>query len=472
MEENYNIDKHLRKSLQQMNVSPMDSSFARTMQKLDQKKKRRRFFIFLYSVIGGIAALLCLFFGIASNSNDIKKDTYTEITSSAKQKTNPDKIEENKIAKQVITNPDKAAKNSEPVKDHTNSVGNHYDETKINSEKNEMSGGESNEQPVVKNKPGHHVQKSGSNGAFTAPETNANDAALFTTTKVKTDSLSTAINVFYLPVIFPVRVDSGLNELSLLNPDPSPEFKIDSLKKKSKRIHWMVAVNGDPQYSDYFFSKNKNRSALFDRAYSQGYQKQYLDNKREASKPYLTHAYGLKAGVLIKDQWELWVGFGIQRIKYLERPIPAALNNFSQQSASYVLSPVSKNIYYSAELRRIVQIRPFLKMNFGAGFRMNRGYYSDIGESKMEKVDNTIPTTIAPTAPPQYLYDQHPSDKPEWDCRVDIKGGVIYDLGKRFQLRLSPGIFYTPTSMLSKTYLIKQKAYGAELECLFVFKFN
>jgi hypothetical protein len=114
-------------------------------------------------------------------------------------------------------------------------------------------------------------------------------------------------------------------------------------------------------------------------------------------------------------------------------------------------------------------------MNFGAGLRLNRGYFSNRYKSS-ELEDSRVPTTLTPTtiSPGNgyYTYGEDPHKTKEWDCRLDVKAGVIYDLGKRFQFRMSPGIFYTPTSMLSKTYLIKQKAYGVEMECLVVFKFN
>lgn len=281
-----------------------------------------------------------------------------------------------------------------------------------------------------------------------------------------------------LPELLPERLEPM--QLSLIadvsKPDPilsDPEFVLDvandsviSIKSKRK-MKFLLGLDYTPQGSSYHYAKNKR----YDDNGAQAFPELYRKNKKSQASVDYNHSFGIKAGLLIKEKWELLFGFGYQRYAYKEIPYQLGGTGNTQSlgsgnagtatlSNANTVTDARKNkfnyFYYSCDASTYFKMKRFMKVKAGAGLQINQLH--------------TV-NTIFVAEPNKYsVANKEHAPASKWMCNVNVTMGFIQDLGNRAQFHLCPGFFYSPNSMFNHEYVIKQKAFGFNLECLLLFK--
>lgn len=502
MEKNYNIDDHLRHSLRDFSDQPAKSSFQAMMEKLEQKRKRRKALILLYSGIGTLAAVvlaICLV-NVFATSKQINPTAEIKTSVSKNEAKSPLTINETKELSEEVEKRKEIFETKKPVGlsnlPVTTSVSNSENEksqnkTTVNTikakkpENNNITASMQNAPSVAltetlvlkqsENKPPtkmaiaeNRTTQEESATAETNSGNQTSDNKTETESKINDEPVHQLSSVAYaLPGS---SLDTGLM------PTPLNPLALDyapGLMRNNKRFRFLLAINLNPQYSRYLLSENKRSGAVYKSGSGKSISESYLESKREMNTPKFTYAYGLKAGINIQDQWEVWLGLGFQKVRFNETLYQMAFTNTTTISGgvappfqSTSADPVGtvkisyRYSYYSLEIKRIAHISPFLKLNYGAGVWF-------------ERMSSVHVSSRSSSGTSGYFYDTSQeglSSMASSGCRLDVKGGVIYDFGDRWQFRLNPGIFYSPTSVFNRSYVIKQKMYGLELEALLVFK--
>lgn len=463
MNTDFNIDDYLQKSMNSHEVQPGISSFDAVMKKLEKKRKRRFFMIFFFDVLG---IALGAFFIFNYSSKDL-------ITHNSRKHRNEDLIPDVKkefAAKENLANKTSKfkkkssfQKNANPKKEKGSSSSNNLKEPEINNYqisktkspiKNDISlqavqTSDSEIKPIHIDSP--HLDSVIRKEVGVIPsEQNA-----------LSDLIKDSINAL-LPA--PVTVTLPLNSAQLP----------DSVPKNKTRHKFMLGLNVNPQLSSYQFSENKDRSAVYDANKGEPFSALYLENRKKQNSFKFNYAFGIKFGLSIKDKWELWFAGGLQRYTYTEKlyalatglsntlvgPSGIGYNSAVPQSA---YEKGYKNFYryvsYGLELNRIIKPNPFLRLKWGLGLKANQ----------------LIGARYIFVNAPDVYYLGYYSDKKnlsQWVYTINLNTGIIKDFSKLMQLRLCPGIFYSPSSMYNKTYVVKQRSYGMELECLLIYKFH
>ena len=467
MEDNEHINKHLKESMDEFLVQPKLTSFDDIIKKVE-KKRRRKFFIFffpgaLFLAFGTIALFNINSFipskdsGITLNNPStrtgaLKSKSEVEKTTTAPHRTAPSSsaTEPTQIPKEInskvsspstiLTQPKKktfSPKKENSLLSETTSLTEPFspaDENTITSSKEEILN-EPAEQILLEDKK----------------------------ELVQADKLDPI--PLYLPL---VSMRSDLIPTDAVS-DALVIAEQDSLKKKNK-VKFLIGLAFNPQFGSYLFQKNSNTP---DKTFSED----YLTNKKEQNSFKYNYAWGIKTGILIKDKWEILVGFGFQRYNQEEKikpltptgPVPTVAN-FNKSEALTLNSSVvaksgqtyvSKYSYsdFSLEGSRIIDFRSLLKVKMGVGLHMQHLSF------------RTNARMIIADSPTQFYYGNgYNSSINSWQSVISIKGGLIEDLSKRIQVQLCPNFFYMPNSMFKKDYVIKQKAFGFGIEALLLFK--
>lgn len=259
--------------------------------------------------------------------------------------------------------------------------------------------------------------------------------------------------------------DSSRHEVFSTQLNPLALEYAPSLSATWKRYRFLLGLHTDPQIIRFTLTENPDRDQKYDSLHGKDYVSSYLAQRKQFNKPFFSYGYGLKVGLEIDRKWEIWLGLGYQRYHYTEvMSSPPMTGNATVTLAPSVqsLDPASANVVYSysaysAEVRRTGQLNHWLRMNNGVGLRVTRLY------SQRVSVRNNG----------YYFSDlSFFNSLSEWGMVMEAKTGAIADLGRRFQLRLSPGIFYSPSSLFNKGYLIRQKPYGFQVEGMLVYILN
>ncbi|WP_317896556.1 hypothetical protein [Aurantibacillus circumpalustris] len=458
MEDNEHIHKHLKDSMNEFLVQPKLNSFDAIIEKLE-KKRRRIFLIFFYpgALLFTLGTLFFLNdFDISKTSLLTQKNTDNEI------KNGP--LSKNLNAKSLIKNkpesnlkPTPTISNKKIAKAPTQSV---LLENKNTSSEKSSSISQKDQEVVsaseVNNKLIHEVAKETS-------QENLSQVILDEKTFVEADKLQ-AMSA-YLPAIErPLIIQDKLVE------DNFVVTNNDTLKKK-KHLKILIGLAFNPQLGTYHFQTNKNS------AIGELYSEAYLNNKKKQNSFKFNYAWGLKAGVLIKDKWEILLGFGLQRYNQEEKiepllptgPVPTVsgpkqFDSFNLYSAAAVKTGetyLNKYNYldFSLEASKIFDYKSILKIKLGTGFHLQHLAFRK--SSSMIIIDS----------PSQFYYTNgFNSSINNWQYTINLKAGVIEDLTKKIQVQLCPNFFYSPSSMFNDEYAIKQKSYGFGLEASLLFK--
>jgi hypothetical protein len=153
-------------------------------------------------------------------------------------------------------------------------------------------------------------------------------------------------------------------------------------------------------------------------------------------------------------------GVGQQRIQYIQvssgGPVVTynALSNSAHQDVASD-KVIFKYTVYSLEASRIGNLGRFARVRVGAGLNLE--------STRM------IRTVIAD----DFGSAHYTTDIALVNKRLmvtEIKAGIIENIGTRVQLQVTPVLFFSPSSMFGKSYLIKQRYAGIGLDAMVVFK--
>ena len=502
MEDNYDIDKHIAQSLRAFGVQPASDSFKAMMEKLEHTRRRKRVIILLCSGFGTIAAaLLSLFvFGwmpmpekndkqVGSNPQQTFRGRPSEVKSvvpsqqlklSAGPATPPtitshsEPTEKNrKVSQQItlhpaapVTEKQKTPPGTEIIQPLVTAINERDENTHQTADrKNQV---EALPIPEKKSPPADEKKPN--------PPEHINKQEALPDGEHVNSWYADSITHIELPPVFLEKILPGFPD-TVFYKEPvlslNTQYMEDMalLANPAKSLQLMLGVSVEPQYSRFTLTENKRRDAVYDTAGAKAFSEEYLQNKKQMNKPYFSYAFGIKAGMAFNDHWELWLGIGMQKIQFYEKIYSSVLqsaNNYTTfpnmmpsaapTSGSGEIKITYNYRYYSAEVKRNIHVHPFFKMNIGLGVKVDQWYSARVTMKQSQLsagyfFDNQILTNLS-----------------RWGCTVDLKAGAIYDLGKHWQFRVNPGIFYSPTSIFNREYVINQRSYGLELEALLIFK--
>lgn len=451
MEDLENIDKHLKHTLEEYSVQPRITSFDAVLKKLEKRKKRRFLIWFLFPGIAVMGGMLLL-----ASFNLFNQNKYSQqITTTSKSNVLPLKTKASYPKKNTLLNKTNTSTVGQstiprvPIKETTPV----YSRSKTKKQKRKT--------PV-------HVPMS----------TESNADAVMSSVSVLLQEPTPFAGADTLPELVPERLEpiqlsliAGISDPDaiLFAPEFALEFGKDSVtsEKPKKKMKFLIGMDYTPQMSSYHYAKNKGYNDDGAQAFPELYRK---NKKSQVSFDY-NHSFGIKAGLLVKEKWELLFGFGYQRYAYKEMPYQlggtgntqplgsgnvgtAALSNANTVTDSH--ENKFSYFYYSCDASTYFKTKRFMKVKAGAGLQINQLH--------------TVNTIFVAEPNTYYIAGKEGAPASKWMCNVNVTMGFIQDLGNRAQFHLCPGFFYSPNSMFNNAYVIKQRAYGFNLECLLLFK--
>jgi hypothetical protein len=448
MENEEYINRHLKSSLEEFSVQPRISSFDEVLQKMKKEKKRRFFIWFLLPglVLTGAMALLMvprtLSHGTASIS--INEPVVKERT--AKEKL----FNKTKPAKHELISSNKNLKTTSPAD--------------LNNSYTNLSTGRDKAKHLKNDLPIKEENNQQNNSEIVPVITQAQIPDLLAenndTIKV-TDLLPEHLDMIAMSLPF-----SELQEpaLTLTQPEQISNKNSDDKKNQDQRIKFMIGLAFDPQLTSFHLTKNKN----FDPTYG-SFPEAYLKSRKEQTTFKYNYAFGLKAGVSIRNKYEILIGFGFQRFKYSEKIGPEAVllsNNsqntgYSTQNIPGIYLNIFRYNYYEIEGGQYFKLWRFT--TFKAGFGL---------QALNLRIKSSI-YSITPQGYGGYNNDAlNTENTNKWLYMLNFKLGFAQDITKRIQFRVCPSVFYSASSMFGKKYIIGQRPFGATLECLLLFRLN
>jgi hypothetical protein len=469
MEDNEDINKHLKNSLNEFSVQPRMTSFDEVIKKLERKRKKR----FLLLFFSGTLLLTLgagLLYSVDKNASTIAHNTTNEKTiSETSNSTSPksnSKIEESL----AIKNPENSSK---PTFEKITSE-KKITETKKSEQKNQRAAKQKTKSiqipKSVTPKLPHSSSPADAADHDTKPSTSE---GIVLETHNKHETIF-ADKLFPKKLVLPI---SPLNKNILLDSLLIVELDLpkEDSAKKTRKVEFLFGLSYNPQFGTHHFLQN-NESA-----FDQEFSKAYLKNKKDQSAFKFNYSIGIKAGMLIKNKWELLAGFNYQRYRQEEKmkqlaasgsgPTVTSVGNMLNSSSNFenvdgepaALGKIYVSTYryldYSLELNRLFDFRRTMKLKAGLGVHLQQLTFRK--KSRM----------IISDAPDSYYYSSgNNSSINSFLYSFEIKGGIIEELTKKMQIQFCPNFFYSPTSVFKKDYVIKQKNYGLGLEVLFLFK--
>lgn len=489
MEDQDNINEHVKAKLEDYRLNPRITSFEEIQKKMKQKKRRG----FLFFLIPGVFLFLSvagyLFFtnkqtspmaSVSESAGYLPTTGNLNLNASEQTERTKDEKETKETFPKKINN-----KTPEPSERKSNL------ETKLPAEKLKTeikSDGNSNQKKSSQKIVSQHVlsvgitsvpkkkktEKVGSKtiSSHTEPETARYKAA---GKEIKdpdqTEPLQNAPERLEL-LDLPLKYERTLRSMRIDSVRQIPMAKSlnDSIKKE-KNVHFFIGAAINPQMGAYLVKKkngDEKEQPVFDA---------YYKAVKSENTLLFNYAYGLKGGVLIQNKWEVLAGFGLQKYAQKSRAVVIPI----QQYTSPNLSPSNPQVqntnntadpdntykttykYYdfSAEVARLCTINRFLKVKFGLGWhaqklRVRSRFFSPEINTNTAQYDSFN------------LY--HQSQLNPWLGDVSLKAGLIEELTKNIQFQFCPNVFYSPKSMFGKGAYVNQKNYGFGLECLLLFR--
>ncbi len=431
MENREAIDQYLRSSLLSFEMQPRITSFDQVMQKLEKKRRRRFFIIFLsgIAILSGIAALTTI--------NYVDRN----------------------VSSPVIAEAARGNDKSQPISPALNSreIPASPGRQKTNSIKKSAGNKASTSMRLFP----HASAK----GSLSLIPQNAESPLTADQITVNAD---TAQNMHY-ERLHPISMFLVSDTMPATVNDQFTTPATETGKAINAKKHFFIGIHFSPQASYLHLMENDNRNSSYD---TDGgvYAKEYLQTRKDQNKIHLTYSCGLKFGMQIKNRWELMAGIGVQKWRYEEVresfPVPTVTAIIpSSSSYNYALAPtavqsntfmnVFKYFSLSLETARIWQLRA-ITVKAGGGLVLQYNYSN---------------SSISAGKPAAYSYDyKGVSEIRKMLVTPFLKAGIIEDIGPRLSFQLSPFIYYNPASTFSKDYIIKQRFMGAGLEMLLLLR--
>ena len=451
-----NMDKHLKQSLDEFSFQPKFSSFDEVLRKMEKRKRRS---IFLWFVLPGIfitAGALMLLSGSYLDKDTLQSNTeiFTKINSKQQSTQNI----QGQIKKQPAENSIHQKKVLSDEKNLNDKL-----ETKFPKDK---------DQTLKQN-----TSRNNDNGISAHPLVKVSFPA-------SNDLIKNSSVVEELPELEPEKLEMVSAFIPVNNsviPDLSPSFneekvvhlKNDSVTNPKKSLRFLIGIDFDPQLNSYLLTKNRNNDGRFVMNSSESFSKAYLENKKRQNTIRYNYNAGIRAGFVIHEKWEILLGFGFQRFKEKEKiydlvnnvgpfsnstPQSFTAGNISGTQIGNTYANTLRYIYYSLEASKYFSWKKFTKMKMGVGMHAN-----NIRSSNMVIVENADAYSYLST---------RSTPLNEWMYSVNLKLGFIHDLSNKIQFQFCPGIFSGINSVFNKTYVIDQRVYGFNLECLLIFKIH
>lgn len=487
MEDQDNINEHLKARLEEFKLNPRMTSFDEIQKKM-KKKKRRGFFFFLIPGIFLVLGLTGYFSFIKEVSiqkplADKNTERFeTERPASLSGSEQMEGLKRNKLPEKISKN---NRLNSEKMKQNTETL--FSGENKKNKRSvNKLSA------PEQTIKPSKEIsgQKSFVSQSISVAKKKrrqqeakeSSHASLSDTENLSYNNREGGTEKFENAEILPITTEAMLlKTMPLIYPGVAQSMRVDSLKEialnrndsiiKEKKLNFFVGLTFNPQLGAYLFTQQK--VSAFEKEVSDA----YLKAVKSENVPLFNYGCGLKAGILINQKWEVLVGFGFQRYIQKSKAVLIPVSSFTNQSTAIPSTYVSNtnnaadpnavykstfNYYdFSAEIARYRTFNRFFKIKFGLGLHAQKLS----GRSQLFSDEKAVATA-------QYdgysLYT--PQQLKKWIGNVNLKAGLIEDLTKNIQFQACPNVFYSPTSMLTKANYLKQNNYGFGLECLLLFR--
>lgn len=488
MENQFDTDEQLRNALRDFEAIPDSGSFDAILEKMNRKKKRRLFIVFFWT---GLIALSGIAVPLIFNFYDTTKPAAAakmQAVASAQNKANTDKTHA------TLTSPDLHAKQGASSIEATPSSESPNPATKADpaGSYNIQPGGSAviASSPAAKNHPekkavklagnsgfettGHHPAPNHKMNSITGAPEEAGTAHSAAPAKNNRDHVvsddpaytATAFEVVYMTVIpISLPVDSTHQDLSVsLKEAAYPALFISPEKKNS--FSFYLGAQASPQFNGFAVSKNPNRDHGYNTS-GANFSDLYLANKKHQSHFNFSLPFGIKAGLQINKRYELFAGFGYQSFIEQEKLYavePSTITSTVDPGIAYHaaanFSVPYKNQFrylsYSLEANRLFQTGKAI------GFKVGLGLYGS------QLINSNYVFSISPNVYGQTFRGRE--NLSSWLLTTKVKAGVIFNPNRRFQCHISPGFFYSPTSVFKKEYVIRQKPFGVDVECLLLFR--
>lgn len=479
MENRFDTDEQLKKLLGAFEATPDSGSFDAILEKMEKKKKRRAFIIFFWTglIALPVIALPLLFslYGTPStpapvsmhNSSSVQAETGAASDSDVTSNPSTQQMAQPQIAGSLETGTQGKRAQS----------GNSYSATIITTPV--LFGKATHNQERTQQQPKHYASASANPENAHQQEAGAASVQKYGAAKPVTAETGSqeasdeqitystpAPEVMYMsPIAVSWAADPDQAEMSaiLKQPDPTPALITPETKSG---LSFYAGLQASPSFNSFVFSKNPNR----DEAYTipgANFPDLYLASKKDQRQLRFTLSYGIKAGVRIRDTYEVLAGFGYRSFTEKESPyaIPTStLSTNTHTALAYAIplssaGTVTKTFHYtsySVEVNRLFRSKRILAFKSGLGV-----YGNHLARSAYPFV------TEAPASNPVYSDTKLLSP---WLLSFKLKAGLVVNANRRFQLHISPGVCYSPGSVYRKDYVIRQKPWGIDVECLLLFK--
>lgn len=493
MAEDENINDHIRNMMATLEMEPKASSFDAVMKKMEKRKKRRFFFI-LFAGLGLLSGALLLMDvpGAELPAAEPVEVTKAE-TPRAAYKTLASELPQNAEPSQTLADNSKAPK---PFAQEAQVNAKHLASTNAGAIHSKS------QRSVVE-----PVEIIGAVQAASGPFKGRTDQFSTKTNSVSEDLKAASINATNqpateLPVAEPAEAnkqnsggtnDPSVTPASVIFLDPKPlrlctagsqalndslisrltelsKPNLNELQKVNRSFSLLLAIGVTPQLGAGLFSAGKAypspSSNLFDPRTDE-FQSQYMAIKRKQNAFQLNYLYNFKLGFVFDNTWELWLSVGRQSIQYTEQIYSFAtgapvLTAPQVVNTAYSTGPDAggiKNTFnywsYAIEINRLILPRRAFQLKLGAGLHAN---------------SLSISHYVYAVSDNRYAYSTKSDPASETLYTADLNCGIIKPLGRRFQLRASPGIFCSLNSMFNSSYVIKQRSCGFELEVALAFR--
>jgi hypothetical protein len=466
------IDSLIRQSQEGLEIQPGISSFDRTMQKLEQEKKKKRRFVAFYLfagllVVSGILALL--------NTHSSKKENNTapatsefknlpEVKANASNTSGPD------ISTSTIISSAPPPITQQNITPTSHSTASHHSSPVV-------SGKANNPIPAVSSSssPSHSIlviEPTTPLASSEAHQSPAKEEELpFLTPDPKTEPAS-PVKQEVLPVSN-IIYDS-VKTISALASIPASVPVSPEKEKLRKAIQYVAAICFTPQVTSFALnsksSSDPNQNAFADN---------YIAARNNSKANVINFGAGIKGGLIYNYQWEFLLEAGYLEYSYQERPIEISGNttsvtyvnpggggvnpNFTivQVVSNTASSPLYQNTFkymsLSLESNRLIPTR---YVQLKAGLALQSNYLVDA-------------TTVFVQSPYEYGYAQNYHGAPlnRWVFVPELNLGVAKDFGTHFQVQLCSKTFYGISSIFDHSYFLGQHSYGIGLEGSLLYKF-
>jgi hypothetical protein len=487
MEKKFDTDEQLRNSLRDFEAIPDSSSFDAIIEKMARKKKRRIFFMFFWTGLTAFTGITLSLLVHPYESGKTSSIMAPAIHMDFPTRQNPETSSPEAVAKHPLIQGTESSNStpgntslpkttSQVAKAGTTLPG--KQQASINASVTQASlAKQHSEKPGFEQNNTYSVSSKGK-ALGTTDKNDAEMNAVEKTGQFRSNSTKASQNVetipvsvhliqaIYMPVIqATLPVDSVQPEvIASLHEGSYPALFLVPEKKNS--FSFYLGAQASPQLNSFVLSRNPNRDPAY-HASGSDFPDFYLDKKNGQSRFNFSVPFGIKAGVTINKKYEVFAGVGYQVFTEKEKLFavsPSTITSIVDPGIAYSTAagfsmPYKNNfryMYYSLEANRI-----FLTSKTIA-FKVGLGLYGN------QLLNSSYVFAMSPNTYGQAISGRQTLSP--WLLTTKVKAGVIFNANKRFQCHISPGFFYSPTSVFKRDYVIRQKPFGFDIECMILFR--